>query len=140
MNNIGVFVFLVYEQKLLMVRRNYGDFSWVLPGGSVEEGETLRDTLVREIQEETGILITSEPKFHSTYYYPVEYSLAFCYYIPLDTIPENFSFNEKELAEVKLFQNAELPFSNMSIFTKKKVDIFIGNAIDACKDFVYEYE
>ncbi len=29
--------------------------AWHIPGGGVDEGETLKDTLVREIQEEVGI-------------------------------------------------------------------------------------
>src|SRR5262249_32700075 len=30
---------------------------WVIPGGTVELGETLQEALVREIQEETGVLV-----------------------------------------------------------------------------------
>ena len=52
------------DGKLLMARNThpaagvvYGD-CWKIPGGGVETGETKLQTLVREVQEETGIDIT----------------------------------------------------------------------------------
>ena len=41
-----------YQNKLLMVRTNEGDYKF--PGGGMEEGETDKETLLREIKEETG--------------------------------------------------------------------------------------
>jgi 8-oxo-dGTP diphosphatase len=42
---------------LLMVRRGRGPGagSWSVPGGHVEQGETLHEAIVREIAEETGL-------------------------------------------------------------------------------------
>lgn len=40
------------EQILLMYTRRYNDYS--LPGGGVDEGETLQNALLRELAEETG--------------------------------------------------------------------------------------
>ena len=41
-----------YQNRLLMVRTNEGDYKF--PGGGMEEGETDKETLLREITEETG--------------------------------------------------------------------------------------
>lgn len=44
---------LLQEGKILMVKSNQGDYK--LPGGGVELKESLKEALVREITEETGL-------------------------------------------------------------------------------------
>lgn len=41
------------EGKILMLKSP--DRGWEIPGGQVEEGESLTDALKREVKEETGI-------------------------------------------------------------------------------------
>ena len=45
------------EDDLLLIRRGRGVAAgfWSVPGGRVEEGETLAEAVVRELREETGI-------------------------------------------------------------------------------------
>ncbi|WP_310601547.1 NUDIX hydrolase [Anaerosporobacter sp.] len=38
--------------RYLIIHSKYGDYKF--PGGGMEKGETLEDTLIREVQEETG--------------------------------------------------------------------------------------
>ncbi|WP_439032034.1 NUDIX hydrolase [Gordonia terrae] len=43
---------------LLILRRNEPSAGhWSLPGGKVEPGETLEEAVVREVQEETGLIV-----------------------------------------------------------------------------------
>jgi mutator protein MutT len=54
---VGVGGVVVKEGRVLLARRGkeplYG--RWVVPGGTVELGETLEQALVREMREETGL-------------------------------------------------------------------------------------
>jgi len=57
MLKVGAGVILIEENKVLLVRGSYGYRLWTQPRGFWEEGETTKDTAVRECFEETGLKI-----------------------------------------------------------------------------------
>ena len=47
--------------RILLLNQDAGARSWSLPGGKLEDGETLAEALVREMKEETGLDVEPAP-------------------------------------------------------------------------------
>lgn len=49
------------EDKVLLTKRSISlrifPGAWVLPGGHIDQGESLEECVIREIYEETGVMI-----------------------------------------------------------------------------------
>ncbi|MGN7761562.1 NUDIX hydrolase [Paenibacillus sp. 22594] len=61
-NHFGVYGICVNDGKLLVIRKGRGPYTgrFDLPGGRLEENESLLEGLVREFMEETGLPVTVE--------------------------------------------------------------------------------
>lgn len=64
-------VILNSQHEILLLKANYGDYAWGLPGGALEPGETIHEALHRECLEETGMVfngaILTGVYYHSAY-------------------------------------------------------------------------
>ncbi|MEM0457003.1 MAG: NUDIX hydrolase [Nitrososphaerota archaeon] len=56
---VAVGALILQDHNILLVKRKNepGKGRWSIPGGSVELGESLKDAVVREVYEETGLLV-----------------------------------------------------------------------------------
>ena len=54
---VGVGVVIIKDGKILLEKRKYepGKGKWSIPGGLVELGENVEQTVIREVKEETGL-------------------------------------------------------------------------------------
>jgi ADP-ribose pyrophosphatase YjhB (NUDIX family) len=60
-------VVLDSRNRVFLVKHGYVA-GWHLPGGGVETGETFRDALRRELEEEGRIELTGEPALHGLFF------------------------------------------------------------------------
>jgi ADP-ribose pyrophosphatase YjhB (NUDIX family) len=75
---VTALVFIARGAKLLLVRQSYGKRYWSLPGGSMEQGESVEQAAVREAKEETGLDVRLT-RLVGVYSKPEQNALAVCF-------------------------------------------------------------
>ena len=60
---VGVYAVIIENNKILLTRQWDG---YSLIGGGVEKGETVEESIVREVKEETGLIIIPDKIIHQT--------------------------------------------------------------------------
>src|SRR5437667_10674010 len=58
--------------RVFLVKHGYVA-GWHLPGGGVEPGETVQESLARELREEGNITLEATPVLHGVYFNPVDF-------------------------------------------------------------------
>lgn len=53
-------VILDNQGRVLLVKHRYGRLNWELPGGGAEAGESIWETAIREVREETGLAVVAQ--------------------------------------------------------------------------------
>ncbi len=102
---VRVKALILNSKKEIMLAKSYGTVQF--PGGHKENDEDLRETLIREVKEETGILINIDcsPFFGIKYYlrdYPVlghNRSIEIYYYLIEDDL--EFDISKTNLDDVE---------------------------------------
>ncbi len=97
--------------RVVLMRRSGG--AWSLPGGLMEWGEQIEETLRREVLEETGLAVRSVGRVIGLYSHPRRdarfHSIAIaveCVVVPSEEAPER---NPLEVLAVQSFAREELP-------------------------------
>ena len=117
---VGVGAVIVQNHRVLLIRRGQPPLlgEWSLPGGVLECGETLREAVVREAREETGLVV--EPDEMLGVYErvirgdegPVRY-----HYVLIDFLCRPIGGDLKagsDAADVRWFTREELPALNLA--------------------------
>lgn len=67
---VDAVVINIKDSSVLLIKRKYPPLGWALPGGFVEENESVVEALRRELMEETGLTPFLTPKIIEVYSEP----------------------------------------------------------------------
>jgi len=102
------------DNKILLIRRNTIPFKgyWALPGGRMDPDETIEQTIVREVKEETGLEVTIVRKMGEYVEKGVKDEVEYEYYptcFVVKPVGGEIKKQDNEIQEIKLFNLNTLP-------------------------------
>lgn len=102
------------EDKILLIKRNTRPFVgyWALPGGRMDPGETIEQTIVREVKEETGLDVEIVSKVGEYVEKGVKDDIDYEYYptcFVVKPVCGEIKKQDSEIQEIKLFSLNDLP-------------------------------
>lgn len=100
--------------KILLIKRNTIPFKgyWALPGGRMDSGEIIEQTIIREVKEETGLEVTIVSKIGEYVEKGVKDEVEYEYYPTCFLVKSHggeIKKQDSEIQEIKLFSISELP-------------------------------
>ena len=100
--------------KILLIKRSTVPFKgyWALPGGRVDPGETVEQTIVREVKEETGLAVAVVSKIGEYHEQGIQDGVEYDYYptcFLVKTVGGEIKKQESEIEEIKLFSLNKTP-------------------------------
>jgi 8-oxo-dGTP diphosphatase len=100
--------------KILLIKRATVPFKgyWALPGGRLDPEETVEQTVVREVKEETGLDIAVISKVGEYHEQGIQRGVEYDYYpacFLVRIVGGEIMKQESEIEEIKLFSLSELP-------------------------------
>jgi 8-oxo-dGTP diphosphatase len=100
--------------KILLIKRDTEPFKgyWALPGGRLEKGEAVEQTIVREVKEETGLDVVVVRKIGEYHEQGTQAGFEYDYYpacFLVKVVGGDLRRQESEIQEIKLFNLANVP-------------------------------
>jgi 8-oxo-dGTP diphosphatase len=121
-------VILDADGRVLLVRHTYGRLNWELPGGASEPGESIVDTALRELREETGLQGHAERL--TGIYYDAEYDAHHFVFRCRVADPKLATATSAEISACDYWAPAALP-RPISDFTIRRITDALGDRAGA---------
>ena len=102
------------NNQILLVKRNTRPFVgyWALPGGRMDPGENIEQTIVREVKEETGLIVEIVDKVGEYVEKGIRDDIDYEYYptcFLVKPVSGEIKKQDSEIQEIKLFNLNDLP-------------------------------
>ena len=102
------------DNKILLIKRNTKPFKnyWALPGGRMDPGEKIEQTVVREVKEETGLDVSIVSVVSNYVEKGVNDGIEYEYYptcFVVKPLGGEIKKQDSEIQEIKAFCLDELP-------------------------------
>jgi 8-oxo-dGTP diphosphatase len=102
------------QDRILLIKRSTPPFVsyWALPGGRVDSGETVEQTIVREVKEETGLDVAVVRKIGEYHERGVQGGAEYDYFpacFLVKIVGGEIKKQESEIKEIKLFSLNKIP-------------------------------
>ena len=102
------------EAKILLIKRDTVPFKgyWALPGGRMEVGETVEQTIIREVKEETGLDVEISRVIGEYVETGVKDGVEYEYYptcFAVKVVGGEIKRQESEIQQIQLFSVKALP-------------------------------
>ncbi|MCW3999097.1 MAG: NUDIX hydrolase [Candidatus Bathyarchaeota archaeon] len=100
--------------QILLIKRNTRPFLgyWALPGGRMDPGETIEQTIVREVKEETGLDVAVESVLGEYVEWGIKDDIEYEYYptcFVVKVLGGDLKKQDSEIQQIQLFSLNALP-------------------------------
>jgi 8-oxo-dGTP diphosphatase len=100
--------------QILLIKRNTRPFVgyWALPGGRMDPGETIEQTIIREVKEETGLTVVIESVLGEYVERGVKEDINYEYYptcFVVKVVGGELHKQDSEIQQIQLFNLNALP-------------------------------
>lgn len=121
--NPAVIVGIISNDRICLTKYNRGYAHWALVAGYSEAGESVEETVRREVMEETGLKIKNL-RFYKSQPWGLSSSLLFGFFCETDGT-DTIKVDSVELKEGKWFSREEIDFYNDDFsLTREMIDVF----------------
>jgi 8-oxo-dGTP diphosphatase len=119
------------QNKILLIKRDTVPFKgyWALPGGRVELGENVEQTIIREVKEETGLDVEVVRKIGEYHEQGTQDGIEYDYYpacFLVRVIGGEIRRQQSEIQDIQLFRVEDIP-ENLAFVHNQMVKDYLAS-------------